>query len=195
MVGLGRTEKLLLDTNSEKSIQHYINSIAILRYIAIAHLIEQYFGTLETFRIVEIGVAYGGQGRILDVLHKIQSYRFVDLPMVLQLVAKYLSHFELSMQIDCKTMEQLTDNGEYDLLISNYAFSELSRPIQEIYINKVLCKSKRGFMLVNNMAETFTIDQFSYAEIISALPSPGEMLPDSASPGFDTNRLILWGHK
>ena len=64
MVGLGRTQKLSLNTNSEKSIQHYINSIATLRYIAIAHLIEQYFGKLEAFRIVEIGVAYGGQGRI-----------------------------------------------------------------------------------------------------------------------------------
>lgn len=165
MVGLGLTEKVPL--NTKKNIQHCINTTAgtTLRYIAIAHLIEQYFGTLEGFRIVEIGVGYGGQGRILDVLHRIQSYRFVDLPLVLALTQKYFSHFKLNMQIDCKTMEQLADAGKYDLLISNYAFSELSRPIQQIYIDKILRKSKRGFILVNNTAEQFLIDQFSYTEL------------------------------
>ena len=83
-----------------------------MRYIAIAHLMEQYFGTLEGFRIAEIGVGYGGQGRILDVLHRIQSYRFVDLPLVLALTQKYPSHFKLNMQINCKTMEQLADAGK-----------------------------------------------------------------------------------
>lgn len=197
MVGLGLTEKIPLNANSEKSIQHCINAITgtTLRYIAVAHLMEQYFGTLEGFRIAEIGVGYGGQGRILDVLHKIQSYRFVDLPLVLALTQKYLSHFEIGMQMDCKTIEQLADADEYDLLISNYAFSELSKPIQQIYIDKILRKSKRGFMLVNNMAEQFLIDQLSYAEVMSILPFPGEMLADPVSPNIDTNRLILWGHK
>ena len=195
MVGLGLTEKVPL--NTKKNIQHCINTTAgtTLRYIAIAHLMEQYFGTLEGFQIAEIGVGYGGQGRIIDVLHKIQSYRFVDLPLALELVQNYLSHFKIRMQINCRTMEQLTNNDKYDLLISNYAFSELSRPIQQIYIDKILCKSKRGFMLINNMTEPFAIDQFSYAEIMSTLPAPGKMLADPVSPGMDTNRLIVWGHK
>ena len=97
--------------------------------------------------------------------------------------------------MDCKTMEQLADAGKYDLLISNYAFSELSRPIQQIYIDKILRKSKRGFMLVNNMTDQFAIDQFSYAEIMSALPAPSQILADPVCPEIQTNRLILWGHK
>ena len=37
----------------------------------------------------------------------------------------------------------------FDLVISNYAFSELPRNLQEIYMNKVILNSRCGYLTMN----------------------------------------------
>ena len=48
------------------------------------------------------------------------------------------------------TIDTINSNNNYDLIISNYAFSELPKNMQLDAINKIINKSKRGYMLVNN---------------------------------------------
>jgi hypothetical protein len=38
----------------------------------------------------------------------------------------------------------------YDLVISNYAFSEFNRELQNEYLEKVILKSRSGYLLMNN---------------------------------------------
>ena len=45
------------------------------------------------------------------------------------------------------------ENVEIDLVISNYAFSECNYETQDIYIDKILSKSKRGYITHNNSEE------------------------------------------
>jgi hypothetical protein len=38
----------------------------------------------------------------------------------------------------------------YDLVISNYAFSELPSELQTRYIEKIILKAKRGYLTINS---------------------------------------------
>ena len=56
-------------------------------------------------------------------------------------------------------------NEQYDLVISNFAFSELSRKLQNIAMNKIIKKSNKGFMIINSiisMKHTIFIQKKSF---------------------------------
>jgi hypothetical protein len=85
----------------------------------------------------------------------LKEYTLIDLHEVLNLANKYLDNFNFDNNFLFKTKSELNNYPansfyEYDLVISNYAFSEFSRSLQKEYIYKVFLKSKRGFILMNN---------------------------------------------
>jgi hypothetical protein len=121
-----------------------------LRYIKVMGDLVNYFGNLDGLDVVEIGCGYGGQCKIIFDTYNVKSYTLIDLPNVLELTKKYL----LSLNIDIsnilfKDISQLTDNEKYDLFISNYAYTECIDEIREIYTNKILYKSKMGYLTAN----------------------------------------------
>jgi len=123
-----------------------------LRYMKVASDIKRLFGNLENINIVEIGCGYGGQLLILDKTHKFNTYTLFDLLPVLQLTSKYLESHILRGAYKTTTLNQFdsTSKAPFDLAISNYAFSELPSHIQIRYIEKVLSKSKRGYLTMNS---------------------------------------------
>ncbi|CRF34082.1 hypothetical protein BRSU_1863 [Brachyspira suanatina] len=127
-----------------------------LRYIKILSDLIIYFQNLNGLRICEIGIGYGGQSRIIMSYFKnIESYTYIDLDCALELSKKYISKFDdIDMsKLNFLTLDKLDDNDyEYDIFISNYAFSELTKEIQDIYTDKVIKKSKHGYILYNNIA-------------------------------------------
>lgn len=62
-----------------------------MRYAKIMLELKELFGELKN--VVEIGVGYGGQSRILRRFNPIQSYGLVDIPQALGVSKKYLSRF------------------------------------------------------------------------------------------------------
>lgn len=62
-----------------------------------------------------------------------------------------------------QTLENLAQN-DYDLLISNYAFSELSRDIQNLYLDKIINHSKHGYITYNDISgenlASYKIDEY-----------------------------------
>jgi hypothetical protein len=122
-----------------------------LRYLKVADDLEKHFGNLDGADVVEIGVGYGGQCRVLDSLFSIKSYTLVDLRPVLNLAAEYLSHFPLRCSVNFATMNELEPRA-YDLAISNYAYTELTREVQEAYHRKALQRANRGYITYNDIA-------------------------------------------
>jgi hypothetical protein len=133
-----------------------------LRYLKVADDLERHFGSLDGADVVEIGVGYGGQCRVLDCIFKLRSYTLVDLRPVLALADRFLGNFPLRCGLRFRTMNELLPHN-YDLVISNYAFSELRREVQETYFNKVLRHCQKGYITYNeiNPSEyrTFTVDE------------------------------------
>jgi hypothetical protein len=78
------------------------------------------------------------------------------------------------------------------LVISNYAFSEISRDIQEIYVEKIIQKSKRGYITYNeiNKSEPYA---YSKNELLSIIPGSVEY-PEIPMTN-PHNCIIVWGNQ
>lgn len=149
-----------------------------LRYIKVASDLRKLFGDLSGFKVAEIGVGYGGQILIMDQIWKM-SYCMFDLPDVLKLANKYLKIAELQR---IKLIKKFT---ELDLVISNYAFSELDKSLQQDYIDNVLLKAKRGYLTMN------CIDGYNLSELTERIPNI-TTLEENPKTG-PNNYIIVWG--
>ena len=69
-------------------------------------------------------------------------------------------------------MEEI-DLKQLDLLISNYAFSELSREIQDIYIDKVALKSRHGYMILNDelLRQKSPFEIYTKEQLLEIIPN------------------------
>ena len=119
-----------------------------IRYIRTLGNIRSQVGPLDNFNIVEIGAGYGGQCKIISDAFNVKSYTLVDLPEVLALDKKFLTklHVPNVRYIPGETVQPGTT---YDLIISNFAFAECERTIQQTYIDTIIKDAKRGFIIYN----------------------------------------------
>ena len=60
-----------------------------------------------------------------------------------------------------KPLDVTSLDKQFDLIISNYAFTELSKSTQELYLNKILHRSSHGYITSNFVSKEFNIDSFS----------------------------------
>ena len=121
-----------------------------LRYLNVALDIKSKFPNSSFDNIIEIGPGYGGQAIILDKFFKIKNYNFIDLPEVNLLIEKFVNSHSINFQAKFATIDSLEDYKSFDLVVSNYAFSELPKKIQLIAVSKIINKSAKGYMIVNN---------------------------------------------
>ena len=166
-----------------------------LRYVKVASDLMKLFGNQIGERIVEIGAGYGGQALINDRIFKIKEYELLDLPPVLNLVSKYLDSHILNCAYKISTLNQKTGDDKYDLIISNYAFSELPSQLQIKYIEKVISKCKKGYLTMNSGLSRAgrSTNKLTIEQLRDQLPT-FEMLPEDPITSPD-NYIIIWGHK
>ncbi len=159
-----------------------------IRYLKVYLDLCQLFGNLDTFRIAEIGVGFGGQAHLISTLSNPSRYSLMDLPPVLELSKKILNtntdvgRFDY---IDGRNPIQI----ESDLLISNYAFSELNKDIQNLYLENVLLSAKRGYITWNNLSEK-QLGGLSVADLIRKIPN-SQILPEVPLT-YPGNCIIYW---
>ena len=165
-----------------------------LRYISVSLEIKKLFGDGLSGNIVEIGAGYGGQASILMEFFKINKYGVYDLGNAQILIQKYLTNMNKENNLN---MYSLSDNSNirWDLAISNYAFSELPAELQKEYINKVLAKSERGYMIMNSGLDNETgrgDGKLTLGELRTLLPR-FEIFEEVPNTGPD-NYVLVWGH-
>jgi putative sugar O-methyltransferase len=146
------------------------------RYIKVVSDLQMLFGPLDGFDIVEIGAGYGGQCKILNDACDVSSYTIFDLDLPSALASKYLSRLgspatEKLRLADFRRLGH-DDGRQYDLVISNWAFSECTRAMQDTYIAHVLRRSRRGYITYNQMSHPYGIDSYRKHELIEALGFP-----------------------
>ena len=163
-----------------------------LRYIAVALDIEKEIDIKHTHKIVEIGAGYGGQAAILSRFIPNFKYFIYDLPLVQKLIGKYLS--SLGMQnFTHMSLADPKEENEFDLVISNYAFSELPRNLQNEYLEKVLLKSKNGYLIMNSGRGNSTgrsSGKLSLKELSERIP--GLLVKEEIPLTGPDNYVIYW---
>lgn len=126
-----------------------------LRYISTAIDIFETIKLNKESVVAEIGVGYGGQAAILERMYGIRNYSAFDLPSVIQLSNVYLNNVNSKLKFTSSGFSS-DKNTTWDVVISNYAFSELHRDLQLSYIEHVIAKSKSGYMIMNSGRSNIT---------------------------------------
>ena len=165
-----------------------------LRYLKIALDIKKITGT-NIGNVVEIGCGYGGQAIILDKLLEIESYTFYDLWQVNLLIKRFIENSTFSTKYNTSTIKEDSSNcrNSWDFCISNYAFSELPKALQETYINRILNKTKKGFMLMNSgvSGKFGNINNYSQKELLNIFKNAS--IQNEIPSTYKNNYLFTWG--
>ena len=162
-----------------------------LRYLKVTSDLQILFGS-SLGRVAEIGCGYGGQTLVNDQLLNVQSARLFDLPFVNKLIDRYLNA-HLFKGAYFTTVINKEESRAYDLVISNYAFSELPKKLQLAYIEKVLAKAKRGYLTMNSgLGNARSIGKLDIDELKELLPE--FTLIEEEPLTADHNYIIVWGH-
>ncbi len=161
-----------------------------IRYAKVLQDLLLLFGPLDNLEISEIGVGFGGQAIHIMAMHSGVKYRLFDLEWPSLLSRKNIALAPQGRD-NSALISDWNTNVQSDLLISNYAFSELNRETQELYMRNVIAKAKMGYAIFNHLhdaqSESFTADEF-------ASRIPGSQVVDEVPLTFPGNVLVVWGH-
>ena len=124
-----------------------------LRYVYTAIEINRQLEIKPQDSVVEIGIGYGGQSAVMQRLFGIERITVFDLQEVQELARLYLRKIGSPIELIDGNLK-LQDS--WDLAISNYAFSELPRELQLWYLEHVLARAQKGYMVMNSGMTNFT---------------------------------------
>jgi putative sugar O-methyltransferase len=169
---------------------HLPLSPTTLRYVKVASDLKGMFGC-SLAHVAEIGCGYGGQAFVNDQLLSYKHSTLFDLPIVNQLIQKYLNSLLLNGSFAVKTINEIS-SLECDLVISNYAFSELPAIVQRTYLRKLLSHSPKGYLTMNSGTGNIrSSGKLSLSELRDLLPQ-FEVFQEE--PCTSQNNFILaWG--
>ena len=162
-----------------------------LRYLKVASDLRIMFGE-QLGNVAEIGCGYGGQTLVNDQLLDVNLAKLFDLSLVNKLVERYLNSFLLRGAYSTTVVNKEMP-CHYDLVLSNYAFSELPKKLQIAYIDKVLSKSERGYLTMNSgLGGSRSVGKLSVYELRELLPSFDILEENPQTSSY--NYIIVWGH-
>jgi len=163
-----------------------------LRYISVASEILSLGVNFDRMNLVEIGSGYGGQARVIDFIAKISSYTIYDLPSVQKLNSFFLQGNGFRSNLKFGNINHLTPEN-FDFCISNYAFSELPYLVQQEYLEKIICNSTHGYMIMNSGRTNYSgrsAGKISIQELLTNIPN-SRILEESPLTGPD-NYVLVW---
>lgn len=163
-----------------------------LRYLKVCSDLKKLFGD-DLGNVAEIGCGYGGQTLVNDQLLKVKTAKLFDLPLVNKLIERYLNFFLLNGSYTTTTINK-EEISKYNLVISNYAFSELPKVLQIKYIEKVISKSERGYLTMNSgLIKSETHNKLTISELRKLLPE-FEIIQEEPLTS-NHNYIIVWGYR
>jgi putative sugar O-methyltransferase len=162
-----------------------------LRYIKVLSDLKILFGDLTNKKIVEIGVGYGGQCFILQQYFNPKDYFLLDIEEALALTNEYLN--KLNTKHTILNIEDLDSiDEEFDLVISNYAYSELCMKSQDLYYEKIIKKSKHGYFTLNFISDIYGLNYYSLDQIKEKFSEKNFCILDEKPKTFEKNIILYF---
>jgi hypothetical protein len=159
-----------------------------LRYIKVLADLVVHFGSLDGLDIVEIGIGYGGQCKIIYDYFTPRSYTLIDLIPVILLANKYLTcHGIEDVLLHSPTY---ASDKRYDLCISNYCFTEIDRQNQDMYAKTVINRSAKGYITCNHLNQREKEGAMTRNEIFN-LEETGFFVPEEPLTA-PHNAIYIW---
>ncbi len=154
-----------------------------MQYLSVVANLIHYFGSLDKWDIIEIGGGYGGQCKVLQDVFEVNSYDIIDLEEAGMLQRKYLSTLNVKSFRTFSPSFKMSDNTSYDLVISNYALTEVSIEDQDSYVKNILLNAKHGYITCNQPLSSMHLLQEKFSTFKISKDIEGER---------ETNFLITW---
>jgi putative sugar O-methyltransferase len=164
-----------------------------LQYIKIAGDLAQHFGDLNGLKVLEIGGGDGGQCKILHDIYQFKKYTILDLPDCLELTQKALAAHNIT-GVDYCTPKTFSKNENYDLIISNYSFTEFNRKMQKVFIKTLFKKTPKGFLTCNFYPKHFGVKSLPKEELLREIKKAGlnaHEFPEEPLTGKD-HFILVW---
>lgn len=192
-------EHIIKSDNVGQPIKHKYDALGLeasattLRYLKVSSDLAGLFGEdMNGAHVAEIGCGFGAQAFINDQLLGVAKTTLFDLPLVNELIKRYLNTRPLNGAFEAKAINEVQKN-DYDLVISNYAISELPRKLQEVYIRKVVSSSKRGYLTMNSGLRKIDAPHRLLLDEYKKLIPAFSVYDESPKTG-PNNYMIVWGH-
>lgn len=181
-------DMFFFDDNIGNPVKHHYEGLGqiaptTIRYVKVLADLYRLFGNLDGMNIIEIGGGYGGQYKIIHDMFSPASYTVIDLPYVTELAKKYLKKYGFSFKVS---------EGNYDLFISNYAFTEIHRGYQDVYYENFVQKSSRGYLTCNFYEWYETEGMMNMSELIRMMP--GSKVYEEKPLTAKDNFILTWGN-
>ena len=116
-----------------------------LRYLAHALWLNNKGFVKEGGTVIELGVGYGGLAAMNAIVSNATTF-MIDLPPVTQAAIRQMN--ELGLGNFASTDHSIVKKSDV-CFISNYAFTELSRDLQDHYVDQYVRHANRGVILSN----------------------------------------------
>lgn len=169
---------------------HIKASPTTLQYISVLSNLIERFGSLRHFSICEIGAGYLGQAKIIKDYFEISQYDTVDLYECTLLQNRYAYIFRME-NVRTYTNENYANMNyplatvkDFDLVISNYALTEVSAEDQLKYVKDICLNSKRGYITANQPLNGIELLHRKFRDLKIEPDIKGER---------ESNFLITWG--
>ena len=160
-----------------------------LRYCKVFDELNRLFPNIAQMNIAEIGGGIGGQTAVLRKLSGFKSYTIYDLPEVHELQSRFLKANNSGSGV-LYADGRLAPSGKFDLVISNYAVSELQRELQVAYFENIVKSSTRGYLTWNLISQN-RLGGLSVNEVLQYIPSA--TITEESPLTDEGNVLITWG--
>lgn len=191
--GLFEQARRICDSDTVGSPTKYVYSgfgkasPTTLRYLKVAGDLKREFGSLDGWNIVEIGVGYGGQCRVLTELYEVGTYTLIDLPEVINLSERFLEGARATKSVNFISAHDV-NRIPADLVISNYAFSELRRAVQERYMDCIVGDASHGYMTYNQISPR-SFNSLTAVELARSVR--GSVTPERPR-SYPGNQIVTW---
>jgi len=141
---------------------------------------------LDGADVVEVGGGYGGLCRMIHAYHKPRSYTIIDLPEALPLARRYLAEYGIEPTlVSCYDYEQVP----IDTFISNYALTELTKDVQDDYVNKLMTRAACGYVTFNSQPRNAS-NQWSLQDLSRMVP--GKCVIEDENVKRSECQVMIW---
>jgi hypothetical protein len=140
-----------------------------LRYLATALWLQRSGKLAAGSEITEIGVGFGGLAAMNALVSGV-STKLVDLPQVEQAALRMMSENGLAQ---FASPSARSGPSASPLVISNYAFTELSAPLQDEYLDRYLRHARHGIIVSNAAVFAASIGGRNDDDIVAWLRNAG----------------------
>jgi hypothetical protein len=119
------------------------------------------------------------------------EYSLIDIDDALLLSDKYLNKLNVQHRlININDIKYLAE--DFDLVISNYAYSELDKELQDLYWDNIIKHSKNGYFTLNFISDLFNIDSYNKEELILKFSEKNPKIFDEHPNTFENNIILYF---